>query len=59
MLEICFEGGLKVNNDLKKNVVYDSSSTYYDIKQNMRGLVGATCTDVPHGSSALLSSTRQ
>jgi len=24
MLEICFEGGLKVNNDLKKNVAYGS-----------------------------------
>jgi hypothetical protein len=28
MLEICFEGGLNVNNDLKKNVVYGSSNTY-------------------------------
>jgi hypothetical protein len=41
-LEICFEGGLKVNNDLKKTVVYGSSNTYYYILLNMRGLVGVT-----------------
>jgi hypothetical protein len=31
MLDICFEDGLKIDNDLKKNVVYGSSNTCYYI----------------------------
>jgi hypothetical protein len=45
VLEICFEGGQKVNNELKKNVVYGSSMTQLGkrapplISQQVRGII--------------------